>query len=410
MIEKTPSGRFRARLKSGRQFIASRTFDTKREASEWLSREKAALAGGIDPRAGRRQVRTLLEEWLVVREFTVAAKTYRSDQALQRLVPTSMQLMHVASVSEREVARSFEQLIQRGLSERSVIRYRASLSTFFAWCVREKAVVRNPVTTTKVPRSSEEPTEMRPWTEAELEATYERWKARDPQLADVLLVLGWTGMRWGEARAALVEDVVDVPTPGLLVRRSQSEGGAVKATKGRRGRRVPVADRVLPIIQRMAAGKEPTDLLVTTAGGAQLHRNAVLRTVKWEETAGGRRIHDLRHTAACLWLARGVDPGTVQAWMGHESIATTNRYLHFLGTSADQAGLDRLNDPSRGPAPKPDTARGDAAAQARGDVRDASDGIIAESSDALGRSTRQTLRGSPTGRRYAGGTRGSPSW
>ncbi|MCX6398411.1 MAG: tyrosine-type recombinase/integrase [Propionibacteriales bacterium] len=409
MIEKTSGGRFRARLKSGRQFIASRTFDTKREASEWLSREKAALAGGIDPRAGRRQVRILLEEWLVVREFTVAAKTYRSDQALQRLMPTSMQLMHVAAVSEREVARSFEQLIQRGLSERSVIRYRASLSTFFAWCVREKAVVRNPVTTTKVPRSSEEPTEMRPWTEAELEASYERWKARDPQLADVLLVLAWTGMRWGEARSVLVEDVVAVPTPGLLVRRSQSEGGAVKATKGRRGRRVPVADRVLPIIQRMASGKEPTDLLVTTAGGAQLHRNAVLRTVKWEQTASGRRIHDLRHTAACLWLARGVDPGTVQAWMGHESIATTNQYLHFLGTSADQAGLDRLNDPSRGPAPKPEQVRGDAAAQPRGDVGDADDSIAAQASDSLDRSTRQALRGSPDGRGHAGGTRGGIS-
>jgi integrase len=53
--------------------------------------------------------------------------------------------------------------------------------------------------------------------------------------------------------------------------------------------------------------------------------------VNWAETRLGRRIHDLRHTAACLWLARGVDPGTVQAWMGHESIATTNLYLHFSG-------------------------------------------------------------------------------
>lgn len=42
--------------------------DTKREATDWLSRGSAALAGGIDPRAGRRQVRTLLEEWLAVRE------------------------------------------------------------------------------------------------------------------------------------------------------------------------------------------------------------------------------------------------------------------------------------------------------------------------------------------------------
>ena len=34
---------------------------------------------------------------------------------------------------------------------------------------------------------------------------------------------------------------------------------------------------------------------------------------------------------------------TVQAWMGHASIATTNLHLHHLGTSADRAGLDRLN-------------------------------------------------------------------
>ena len=71
---------------------------------------------------------------------------------------------------------------------------------------------------------------------------------------------------------------------------------------------------------------------------------SILRTLHWSEVSQGRRLHDLRHTAACLWLARGVDPGTVQAWMGHESIATTNRYLHFLGSSADKAGLDRLNE------------------------------------------------------------------
>jgi hypothetical protein len=29
--------------------------------------------------------------------------------------------------------------------------------------------------------------------------------------------------------------------------------------------------------------------------------------------------------------------------MGHASIATTNIYLHHLGTSADRTGLERLN-------------------------------------------------------------------
>ena len=114
----------------------------------------------------------------------------------------------------------------------------------------------------------------------------------------------------------------------------------MKSTKGRRSRRVPLANRVLPLVLAMAEGRDPDDLLFTTEGGAQLHRTSVLRAVSWRTTSHGRRIHDLRHTAACLWLARGVDPGTVQAWMGHESIATTNLYLHFLGTSAHRAGLD----------------------------------------------------------------------
>lgn len=125
----------------------------------------------------------------------------------------------------------------------------------------------------------------------------------------------------------------------------------------RRPQRVPVANRVLPIVRRMQAGKRPGEFLFTTAGGSQLHRTAVLRTVGWVRTGRGRRIHDLRHTAAWLWLARSVDPGTVQAWMGHESIATTNQYLHFLGTSAHAAGLERLNAP-RGGSGSNDATRG----------------------------------------------------
>lgn len=168
-------------------------------------------------------------------------------------------------------------------------------------------------------------------------------------MADVLLVLGWTGMRWGEARSVLVEDVVDVPTPGLLVRRSQTEGGAAKATKGRRGRRVPVADRILPIIERVAEEKEPTDLLITTGGGAQLHRTAVLRTVKWDQTA--KRPPHPRPAPHGRVPVAGTRRGPRHR-PGMDG-ARVNRHneplLHFLGASADQAGLDRLNDPAAAP-------------------------------------------------------------
>ena len=131
--------------------------------------------------------------------------------------------------------------------------------------------------------------------------------------------------------------------PLLVVQRAEPEGTAVKGTKSGRSRNVPVADRILPMVRAMAAGREGGAHLFVTSSGHRLHASAFKRGIGWSTLAEGRRIHDLRHTAACLWLARGVDPLTVQAWMGHASIATTNLYLHHLGTSADRTGLDRLN-------------------------------------------------------------------
>lgn len=324
-----------------------RTAATRRRSRrlDWYNREKAALDGGLDPRAGKRRVDACMADWLEVRAVTVAKKTATSDKALRRLTPNWFLVMSVRVISEREVARVLEELTRRGLSEGSVRRYRASLSAFFGWCVREKYLVRNPVNGTKVPRSSEKPTEMLPFSEEELELAWAKWSARNRRVADIMLLLGWTGLRWAEARGLRVGDVMQVPTPGLLVSRSNPEGVGIKSTKGRRSRLVPLADRVLDIVADLSKGKAPMDLLCTTDQGATLHRSAISRTLDWERTAGGRRIHDLRHTAACLWLARGVDPGTVQAWLGHESIATTNRYLHFLGTEAHRAGLSRLNQP-----------------------------------------------------------------
>jgi integrase len=209
--------------------------------------------------------------------------------------------------------------------------------------VRERLILVNPVTGTRVPRSSEPRTEMLPFGEEELERVFANAKARNERLAELLLIDAWTGLRWSELRAMRVRDFVEVPLPILIVQVAAPEGVAVKVTKSRKSRRVPVADRVLPMVRRMAAGRDTDAPLFVTESGHRLHATAFKRTLDWPATGAGRRIHDLRHTAACLWLARGVDPVTVQTWMGHASIATTNLYLHHLGTSADKAGLARLN-------------------------------------------------------------------
>ena len=134
-IRKLPSGRWFAVLKSGRAYVNGRTFSTRRDAQAWLARERVALAGGIDPRAGRATVRTLLPIWLEERQHAVSAKTYKSDAALPRLVPTSLAVMQVGAVTDREVSRVLIALVRGGLAESSVKRFRDSLSAFFAWTV-----------------------------------------------------------------------------------------------------------------------------------------------------------------------------------------------------------------------------------------------------------------------------------
>ena len=50
-------------------------------------------------------------------------------------------------------------------------------------------------------------------------------------------------------------------------------------------------------------------------------------------------FHDLRHFRATQWLMNGVDVNTVRQLLGHSSVQTTMRYIHFVKTHATQSVL-----------------------------------------------------------------------
>ena len=52
----------------------------------------------------------------------------------------------------------------------------------------------------------------------------------------------------------------------------------------------------------------------------------------------GFRVHDLRHTAASVWLAAGADPKVVQHVLGHASASMTmDLYGHLVDGNLWQA-------------------------------------------------------------------------
>jgi integrase len=82
-------------------------------------------------------------------------------------------------------------------------------------------------------------------------------------------------------------------------------------------------------------GKRPRGVAEPPAGGPLLEMNWQ-RSVSWREAkaAIGRpelRVHDLRHTAASVWLASGADPKVVQRVLGHATAAMTmDLYGHMI--------------------------------------------------------------------------------
>lgn len=264
------------------------------------------------------RVDATLHSWLAHRACTVAAKTLRADQDLLRLIPAAYLCRDPRTITAADIDGILISMRARGLSELSVRRHRASLSRFFAWCAGRGVVESSPVGK-DLSSPPVVPPEVRPFAADELESAWREWSDRDAVLADVMLVLARTGLRWGEARALTVGDAVEASW--LNVDKTASEGVVPRQLPCHQVRHVPVVPRIVDIVDKQTYHREPDELLLTTSKGAQLHRTAVLRRLAWSDTGRGRRMHDLRHTAAYLWLGEGVDPSTVRTWMGPTRLA-----------------------------------------------------------------------------------------
>ena len=177
----------------------------------------------------------------------------------------------------------------------------------------------------------------------------------------VVLLLGYTGLRWGEATALRVCDI-DLGRRRIDVRRAFSDvGGQVilGTPKSHQSRTVPVPRFLAREIATAITGKEPDDLIFTVPNGSPLRlsnwRRAVFLPVCARAGISTRfRIHDLRHTAASLMIQAGYPPKMLQEIMGHASITTTldlyghlypgdmDRYADRLDSAAEDAGTARI--------------------------------------------------------------------
>ena len=145
----------------------------------------------------------------------------------------------------------------------------------------------------------------------------------------LLLVAVHTGLRSAELTGLRRVDVV--LTTGAHVR---CHG------KGRKTRCTPLHPDVVPVLAAWLGERDadPATSVFPSSRGGRLSADALQRLVAKHVTAAAARCpsiaekrvtpHTLRHSTAMEMLRRRVDRSVIALWLGHESMETTQIYLH----------------------------------------------------------------------------------
>jgi integrase len=338
---------YRARVKSNGRYIATRVFERKADAVAWEQdqRRRFRLGEWIDPRRGQVPLTVVAADWLDSRS-SVKRRTRESDEAAWRnYIEPRFGNWPVASITAAEVSSWVGSLMARGLAPSTATRALATLRSVLAFAVADGRVQHNVAAVVRKPTSGRARREGQALTLEELRALTAACKGR---YRDVVPVLALAGLRWGELAGLRVGDRVSVPGPGLRLRRAvlaSGGGGAlyVDTLKNNRARTVPLVLDLVPIVDRWSAGKAPDAWLFDAPEGGPLWESNWKRSVGWSAATAavgvpGFRVHDLRHTAASVWLGAGADPKVVQRVLGHATAAMTmDLYGHMVDANLWQA-------------------------------------------------------------------------
>ncbi len=350
----------------GRQH--ARTFDNEPGAKKWLALLEAAgsdvalsaleVSGAAHARTVEEQVAAHIEHLTGIEDGTRRDYTRMAERDIYpHLGPVPLPVL-----SRDDVASWVNKLQRRGLAPKTIKHRHSLLSASLTSAVRDRTIPDNVAKGVRLPRVVHQ--EMVFLTEQEfarlLDLTPEYWRP-------LVMLIGATGVRFGEATAL---QVADVDITGRTIRVHQAwkhtDGngyllGPPKTTRSVRTIALPTV--CSGDLVKLTSGRSPTDFVFTnTAGGPVRHQafhagvwqplihafagderriipQAVGRPrLVWNQAGSGKRprIHDLRHSFASWAISAGHPLTAIQRTMGHESITTTSdRYGHLFRADRD---------------------------------------------------------------------------
>lgn len=182
-------------------------------------------------------------------------------------------------------------------------------------------------------------------------AAPDRSKPRGRRDHALLLFLARTEARVSEAIGVNVGDLtLEWPSQVLL------------RGKGAKQRIVPLAKDMASLLrdylEERRVASQPQAPVFVNARGRRLSRFGVIYILRQAVSITTKPIvgttsispHTLRHSLAMGLLQSGVDPITIQAWLGHASLNTTHQYME-ADLEMKRRALEKCDTPETTPAP-----------------------------------------------------------
>ena len=333
--EQLPSGRYRGGYRVGSQKrYVDETYAHKRAAQRAADRaeEDARTAGWKDPRAAERTWGEWHEDWLASR--VVGASTAKRDASRikNHLLPHWGDVP-LAEITRHDVKAWAAHLLESNYANATVNRNVALLSASLTAAADAEIIPVNPALRLKL-GLTENPSER----VLNVEEQYALFQAftdeRDKALVAVLL---GTGARWGEV-VALTAKRVDTVRQEIRYRDAWDTANSdlVEHTKGKKRRSVPyavwVGDHLHPLVEAHPKGYlfagDGSDPIDYSSWHKRHWTPAIDKSGLNNGTNDRVTIHTLRHTFATEQLEAGLTLAEIADLLGHNNIATTERYAH----------------------------------------------------------------------------------
>jgi integrase len=304
---------------------------SRRAADRALTAALAAVDQGTLRAPSRETFCDAADRWLARKRPRIEHSTYRGYEIeiRTRLKPAFGDLK-LQQITRERIERYLADLDQQGrLSRKTINDSLIPLRQILDRAVRDGVMAQNPAASSREERLKlphEAPT-MLYLSRTELPIYLAACSDWYRPLAEVLV---GAGLRIGEAIALEWTDV-DWDTPALKISRALKDHG-MGTPKGDKSRTVYIDRDLRHVLQRHHHDQlntgVTTRLVFPSPQGKLANRHNVRR--RGHDAATRRagmspdlRLHDLRHTAATLWLAAGVSIYFVQQQMGHKDIQTT---------------------------------------------------------------------------------------